>query len=233
MIMENNDIKHYIEEYLKDRVEHKSYASFDFCYGYFHQFRDKKSTYIDSFMSNKKNIETSCFQLGFYLASSGMYRSSAFLLDYSIKIFEKVVIGLLKYGIQNKLWDIDLDNYNDDSISKLEECKEEIIHLFKKHEIRRTTDTLITRMMLGIFSNTPSFDTHFIKGMRGTRIGNHFYRENIERVKIFYDDNKKEFKKFNQKIKILNSKEENSICYNNAKLLDMYGFAKGLDENKN
>ena len=77
--------------YSKDEGRHPlaRYASFDYCFNYFQE--KHKNGEIKTIVKDSKNIQLSCLQLGFYLASWGMYRGSTFLLQKSVKIFEPLI----------------------------------------------------------------------------------------------------------------------------------------------
>jgi len=67
----------------RGRKPNERYASFDFCYNYFYSFYKENRL---SELANGQNLQTSCLQIGFYLASWGMMRGSSFLLEKSVKI---------------------------------------------------------------------------------------------------------------------------------------------------
>ncbi len=71
-----------VNEYAKKRQASHRYASFDYCYNYFHPSNTPDLT---------KEMEKSCLALGFYLASWGMFRGSSFLLERSVKSFVPVI----------------------------------------------------------------------------------------------------------------------------------------------
>jgi hypothetical protein len=96
------------------RQPEERYTSFDYCYNYFQEFYEKHKI-ID--LTNTDNLQISCLQIGFYLASWGMYRGSSFLLQKSIKHFEKLIILISK--LEPFYWEIDVDSYNEDTISLL------------------------------------------------------------------------------------------------------------------
>ena len=56
-----------------DRDPNSRDASFDFCFNYFQSFRDRRDI---AAIAAPERLEVSCLQLGFYLASWGMYRGS-------------------------------------------------------------------------------------------------------------------------------------------------------------
>jgi hypothetical protein len=90
------------------------YTSFDYCFNYFQSFRES-GTIKD--ISHEKNMQESCLQLGFYLASWGMFRGSSTLLQKSLKIFIPV-INLIA-STDAEIWDIDADRYTPDNIEKI------------------------------------------------------------------------------------------------------------------
>lgn len=98
----------------------------------------------------------SCLQLGFYLASWGMMRGSSFLLEKSVKNYKTLIIAISK--MNPKLWEIDVDKYDDENINLLLNCKQQIVEVLG--EMNKPSDTLITKIMLGVFANTPAFDQY-------------------------------------------------------------------------
>ena len=73
-----------LESFNNDREQIERYASFDYCFNY---FQEKYKNGEKEKIADSKNVQLSCLQLGFYLASWGMYRGSTFLLQKSVKIF--------------------------------------------------------------------------------------------------------------------------------------------------
>ena len=112
----------------------KRYSSWDVCYEY---FRDVKSF--------DKNSNIAGFHLGFYLASWGMFRGSSELLNSGIKIYN----DLAELLISKKHADF-IEQYN--SIEK-----------FLEENAISATQTLITKIMLGVYANTPAVDQFFNK----------------------------------------------------------------------
>lgn len=200
-------------------------ASFDYCFNYFQEkYRSGKLQKI----ADTKDIQLSCLQLGFYLASWGMYKGATFLLQKSIKIFEP----LIKYISSDEcdVWDIDVDNYTNENIGKLIKCGKRIEKALKVHETKKATDTLITKIMLGIFGNTPAFDSYFKKG---SRLGT-FNEHSLEQIKNFYDDNQKIITmatKDNKTLEYL-SGCKSKRTYTKAKIIDMIFFANGNEMGK-
>lgn len=69
------EIEKAIIEYMTQRLPNQRYSSFDYCYNYFYSFYKVNKI---SELANEKNLQNSCLQLGFYLASWGMFRPSSF-----------------------------------------------------------------------------------------------------------------------------------------------------------
>lgn len=214
----------YLGEFNDDKKPTERYASFDYCFNYFQNFKNKKD------IASSSNIQNSCLQLGFYLASWGMYRGSTFLLQKSLKVFEPLIeyIG----SDECNVWDIDVNNYNNDSISRLIICEKKIrgklgIHGEKNQE---ATDTLITKIMLGVFGNVPAFDDYFKKGS-GLGV---FNEKALLKIKEFYDEHRDIILKQTAETKTYEYKNgsESKRSYTEAKVIDMIFFTKGLNENK-
>lgn len=200
----------------KGRMLNERYASFDFCYNYFYSFY-KGNRLLD--LANDKNLQLSCLQLGFYLASWGMMRGSSFLLEKSVRNYKDLIIAISK--MNPKLWEIDLDNYNEENISLLLSCKKQIKKVLG--EKNNPSDTLITKIMLGVFANTPAFDNFFRKGFGIYK----FNKKSLKYLSNFYIKNKKIIDSYHiRTFGFLNGKETNRQ-YTKAKIIDMIGFIEG------
>lgn len=103
------------------------YSSFDFCYNYFHSFYKKDKIHE---LSNSVNLEKSCLQLGFYLASWGMMRGSSFLLEKSVRNYSDLIILISK--MPSKMWEIDVDQYSSDNLELLLDCKKRLWKFWEK-----------------------------------------------------------------------------------------------------
>jgi len=193
------------------------YASFDYCFNHFQSFRTKNAV---SEIASQKNLETSCLQLGFYLASWGMLRGSSFLLQKSIKFYERLINDIAKFN--PTVWNIDVDRYQEDAtVLLLLECKEMIATALGLPN--RASDTLITKIMLGIFGNVPAFDTFFCTGFGVGAFG----MKSLAKISAFYQANKSEID--SQRIATFEflSGKESEIFYSKAKIIDMVGVIEG------
>jgi hypothetical protein len=202
----------------KGRLSNERYASFDFCYNYFYSFYKENKI---SELSNEKNLEMSCLQLGFYLASWGMMRGSSFLLEKSVRNLSDLIIVISK--MDSSLWEIDVPDYNAENIVILLDCKKKIINALGKEN--NPSDTLVTKIMLGIFSNVPAFDQYFRQSMGVYS----FNRNSLLKIKEFYLENKDILDSYNIHTLDFTKGIETDIIYNKAKLIDMCGFMDGFN----
>ena len=218
------DIEKCINQFLEGNGKNKGrnpderYASFDFCYNYFYSFyRQNKITELAS----EKNIQMSCLQLGFYLASWGMMRGSSFLLEKSVKNYETLIRTISK--MDPKLWEIDVDKYDDrKNIELLLDCKQKIIEALDKNN--RPSDILITKIMLGVFANVPAFDTYVGKSSLKLHT---FNKHSLTNIKKFYEENKSILDSFKIHTYDFLTSQETDVMYTKAKLIDMCGVIDG------
>ena len=221
MRLTQKDIKPIVEEFNSKLNSDHRYASFDYCYNYFRTTSSKELL---------KDIEKSCLVLGFYLASWGMLRPSSFLLQKNVTHFQKTI----KYiaSLNKNIWSIDINNYSEKNMLTIIE----IYQAIKSNIIegRESDLTLITKIMLGVFGFIPAFDQYFCDSFR--KIFKHecgFRRVNtksLELIKRFYIANKKEIDKLSSKTFTTDflTGKKTKIHYPKAKIIDMYGFTKGL-----
>lgn len=221
---EEKDIKHYVEKFVKDRrhAQDGRYTSFDYCFNYFQDFRANGKTNL---IANTGYLQQSCLQLGFYLASWGMYRGSSFLLQQSCHFLEKPLKIIAEYD--KNIWEIDVDTYNESNKKLILDCAKEIKKSMEGNILERdTTDTLVTKIMLGVFGNIPAYDTYLKKGLGISSLNDASLRE-IFRV---YKDFSGCIDSLAQEIKTTDflTGEKTMREYTKAKILDMYGFERGF-----
>lgn len=105
------EIEANLKRYLADREDIARYASFDYCFNYFRSF------YVEGRLSElvaAGHVQLSCLQLGFYLASWGMFRGRSQLLQRSVKHYVPVLEAIA--GADKRLWELDVERYDDDAI---------------------------------------------------------------------------------------------------------------------
>ena len=213
--MKVDDIAETIYEYLKKNNPEDRFTSFDYCYNYFQTNR-----------GDKLDVEKGCFALGFYLASWGMYRGSSFLLEKSVKHYQKTIEFIQKSP--KEYWNIDVSNYGVDNLEVLLGLYSKIKELLIPSSQRDVT--LITKLLLGVFGCVPAFDTYFTKTFKGIYTGCGFAvvnKESLNHIKDFYESYKEIIDNFgNIKTKCLITGENTQLNYPLAKIIDMYGFQK-------
>ena len=196
-------------------------ASFDYCYNYFQSFRkDNKISEIAS----DENLEMSCLQIGFYLASWGMLRGSSFLAQKSVAHYGDL-IRLIAITTPD-FWEIDVARYKDEGVISSLLCFEKKIRdsipegTGKK---RIASETLTTKIMLGIFGNIPAFDSYFLKGFENIYVD----EIALEKIYNFYAANNESID--NYRIPTINFSDGKPTyrLYSQAKIIDMIFFMEG------
>lgn len=222
------DIAANVARYLGDRNPVERASSFDYCFNYFQRFRDCSAT---GTLADPEHREASCLQLGYYLASWGMLRGSTTLHTKSYRFFEPVIETIAEEP--PSLWSIDADVYTEENISALIELRERLATaLMARPEfdraVRAPTDTLVTKVMLGVFGSVPAFDTYFVRGFRtvSTRRVS-FSRQFLEAVGDFYEHNSPAIDA--QRIPTLDaaSGQFTRRYYTRAKVIDMVFLIEG------
>ena len=221
MEYKQKDIKEIVKNFEVKILPMGRYASFDYCYNYF-KLTSPKALVAD--------MEKSCLVLGFYLASWGMFRGSSFMLEKSSKNFKSLIeyISLLDESI----WDIDIDKFDEKNI----EIVMSIYHKIKGILVigNNAHLTLVTKIMLGVFGFIPAYDRFFINSFGSIFEGRcgftSFNKNSLICIREFYIDNKKEIDKLSFKNQTINfdTGKNTGLCYPKSKVIDMYGFTKGL-----
>lgn len=145
-----------IDEKLLDKAfnkdtlyENNRYFSWEYCYIFF-------LTHGKNIVKNEDLQNLAALNLGFYLASWGMYRGSSKLLAYDYKIHKGVIKKLISEC--SSLWNKDV------TWEELEKANQIIRNYYIKHGVT-PTQTLITKVLMGIFACTPAYDRLFLEGL--------------------------------------------------------------------
>jgi len=230
--MQKDNIERNIKEFLEGRGKNKGrhsderYASFDYCFNYFQSFRENGNI---SKLADNKNIQSSCMHLAFYLASWGMFRGSSFLLEKSARYFTPLIKKISKFD--KKIWEIDADNYaGKNSIKLLLNFKKQASELLG--DDKKPSDTLITKIMLGVFGNIPAFDDFFKKFLKKEKYCQTFNETSLKQLGDYYERNSNKIKKYKHKIFTFDflTGNETKRNYTNAKIIDMIGFTEGQNK---
>ncbi|HZQ86066.1 MAG TPA: hypothetical protein VFA83_14560 [Acidimicrobiales bacterium] len=200
--------------YLGDRSPTARYASFDYCYNYFQSYRERDDVIG---IAAPQNLQLSCLQLGFYLASWGMLRGSTDLLQRSVKHLVPLVEAIAHASAP--MWEVDADSYSDDTWLILSDFGRQIRRALPD----ATSDILVTKVMLGVFGNVPAFDTNFRKGSGLSTYGHGALR----RVERFYREHSEVIDRHRVPTLDFATGAETHRTYSRAKVIDMIFFIEG------
>jgi hypothetical protein len=207
------DITRNLDAYLRAREATARYTSFDYCYNHFQSHRSRGLAELAS----PSGMELSCLHLGFFLASWGMLRGSAVLLRRSIKHYVPLIDVIA--SVDPAVWEIDAHAYTDESIQLLLEAARQLSTALPEG----ASDTLVTKIMLGVFGCVPAFDTYFRKGFG---VGA-FSKKSLRKVAGFYQDNAEAIEAYRVPTLDFATGEETTHKYTRAKVIDMIFFVEG------
>jgi hypothetical protein len=193
------------------------YRSWEHCFRYFHE-----ST-RDAVAADRHHA---ALQLGFYLASWGMYRGSSFLLQHDYTIHLEVVDQLLAHQY-SVLWEQEFGADENDTklVPIILQASNAIRVAYAPFSPRGASDKLITKILLGTFGCLPACDTYFVAGFRS--VGYHYsnlnrnFIDSVLRFSINYRDALRD----EQRI----IKRTSGVYYPLMKLIDMYFWQIGLE----
>lgn len=210
------DIQTNIDDFRRNIKPLERDASFDYCFNYFQSFREQQKL---KELVSPENLQESCLQLGFYLASWGMYRGGTFLLKKSIRAHVPVIEAIARADAA--LWEIDVHCYTPSNIQMILGFKNALNQAFRG--IGSSSDTLVTKIMLGVFGNVPAFDTNFKKGSSISSFG----KPALEKVALFYQENKSIIEKNRIPTLDFSTGQPTHRRYSRAKMIDMIFFIEG------
>lgn len=149
------NVRLFLREGSHDEPSRRRERSWDLCFNYFQD--NPRPT---------QNMELSCLQLGYYLASWGMLRGSSFLFTKTNVMHYQDSIAVIEE--HNEIMNgIDVDQYNDEhTLAHLDSAW----YALKDSLLPEggSSTTLISKVMMGVWGCMPSFDTFFINTMRTT-----------------------------------------------------------------
>ncbi len=196
----------------RDRHPDSRYRSWEYCYGFFRQHRADLLGVQDD----------AALQLGFYLASWGMYRGSSALLQRAYTAHLPVIHVLASPRFSNLWRDVgarDGDVELGPSIMAL------VALVTDAYEGFVPTDTLVTKILLGTVGCLPARDRFFEKGLKeqGLVYGG-LNRGFVDRMIGFCIENRPKLTEWQHKIIGLGGP-----CYPLMKLVDMHFWQVGFD----
>src|SRR5262249_51757731 len=142
------DIHEKIRAYHGDLVDdaHHRYRSWEHCYGFFRRITPE---------SIAQHREHAALQLGFYLASWGMYRVSSFLLQRAYSVHLAVVDALASTEF-TPLWRNDVGSKAEHALlaPTILAAVEAVRQAYRP--FGQPTDTLVTKVLLGTVGCLPA-----------------------------------------------------------------------------
>lgn len=198
------------------RGEHDRDRSWEYCYKYFHHA---------SAAAIRADRDHAALQLGFYLASWGMYRGSGFLLRHAYTVHRGAVDCLLQPKFST-LW-------NQEFGASDEDANLSPVIMVACQDMRtpyrpygKATDTLVTKILLGTIGCFPALDEYFSIGYRhvGFSIPDPLNSKFIQQVLAFCRNNILEFQAEQARIE-----QAYGMRYPLMKLVDMYFHQIGIE----
>lgn len=207
------DVQANLNEYLGARTPVDRYASFDYCFNYFQSFADEDRV---ADLAEGAQLEVSCLQLGFYLASWGMYRGSTVRLRRSLAYLAPAIEVIVR--TPREVWTADVHAYSGDTCALLVGTAGQLAAAFPEG----ASETLVTKVMLGVFGSVPAFDTFFVHGF-----GSRFSVSSLLSVGQFYSANTEIVDRHRVRTLDFATGANTERRYTRAKVVDMIFFIEG------
>jgi hypothetical protein len=184
-------IRETIQAYCRDTAgEHDRDRSWEHCYRYFKLHSPEKLA---------ADRSHAALQLGFYLASWGMYRGSCFLLKYAYTAHLGVIEQLAAPEFTS-LWQHEFGPTEDGRklipviLASVTAIREAYRPFAPNSEDRQASDTLVTKILLGTFGCFPACDRYFIDGTKSVGLkGRYVNSKLIEDLLAFCSEHLAEF----------------------------------------
>ena len=147
---------------------HSRWLSWEHCIGQFAQvFEDLKSGRRAASDIDDKQIDCLSLHLAFFLASWGMMRGSAKLLQHDYKVHAPLVRTLLAYS---DLYGKDLSDFSEPQtlarFGALHEAVTEYCKQFSTAKDGKASDTLVGKIIMGTLGIAPAYDEYVKKAVK-------------------------------------------------------------------
>ena len=134
--------------------------SWESCYKFFYENKDRLLATVDSVQDKATSDlwKTAGLQLGFYLASYGMFRGSTKQLGINNFGYEQLLKNIATNLIAKKK----------DFSCSLSELSSSVNEALKKPPFShaKPSPILVTKILMGITGRSPAFDTQFVNALR-------------------------------------------------------------------
>lgn len=217
--------------------EHCRYLSWEHCYKVFSKYR--KTEDLEGLKNNDPEkyqgiIDQLALNLAFYLASWGMYRGSAFLLQTDYKVHIPIVEIIIEKRYDSLLGvdaDTLINTKNPKCLSLVMELSGRIKDKYaeivapRDGKAANATDTLVTKILLGTLGCTPAFDRYYISSVKRHHISSgRFYELSLRSVANFYCIHSEVFENLRKEL------SKRGVDYPPMKLMDMCFWQDGFSE---
>jgi len=194
---------------------HHRYRSWEHCYQF---FRNVKPSELVA------HRQHAALQLGFYLASWGMYRGSTFLLQHAYTVHLGAVdcLALPHFA---PLWDREFgcEATDVELVPVILDAAEEISKAYS--QFGEPTETLVTKVLLGTIGCLPACDQYFIAGFRGAGLGYSYLNAKfVKKLLAFSREHLTELRAEQATIR-----DHSGAHYPLMKLVDMYFWQLGYE----
>ena len=198
----SSEILKYLEQ---NKLPFNRYNSWNHCYEAFGTNTDSKVLSLN---------------LGFYLASWGMYRGSGKLLQKDYLVHEDAVKVIKEFKDLRCSGEREVDENDLDSIIKL---ISEIKKCYSFNLGVQASNTLISKVILGTLGCLPAFDRYFCLGVKQEELAfRSLTKKSLENLFLYNEKIKKEFPKIRS--------QHAEIYYPNMKLIDMKFWQIGFEK---
>lgn len=185
--------------------------SWEYCYNH---FRENRHTKDDA------AIDLMALHLGFYLASWGMYRGSSFLMQKDYRVHIPAIKVMLEERYE-QLWDIKPCQALA-LIDAIIECGNRVKQSYADQvNCKKPSDTLLTKILLGVYACVPAYDRFFMKGLKKFGIVSNYGRESLTKIVSYCCSSMTAFEESRTELLALGAD------YPPMKLVDMFIFSVG------
>lgn len=177
-------------------------------------------------LASGNNIRVTALNIGFYLANWGMFRGSSELSNVNVRFFEDLS-GQLFTEIPVEFWSLKLKDFkstNNEAVEAFDEAFKRVVEFGDNRVL--WTQTLVTKLLLGVWGHCPASDRYFKNGARK-------YKEEsgnsvVGKVDAWYLVRLNELR-VNEGWEIPEFKTPNGNRYPMGKVIDMAFFQYGYD----
>lgn len=221
---QEGDLTEHVKEFLQAEASLapnlRRERSWDFCFSYFQAHPEPT-----------RHMETSCLQLGYYLASWGMLRGSSFLFRRTNLLHYKETVRIIeRYNPALRGWDV--PNYMDPAPQDAFAAAWTDLRTALLPE-GGSSLTLVSKVMMGVWGCIPSFDSYFkstFKRLSENRSESAAWNRvdlgTLALLHSFYARHKQEIERIRSSYRVwtYGLESPSSTRMPVAKVLDIYGF---------